>query len=77
MLVANGPFREQTDEGLRGLSVFACSPQEAARLSDEDPSVRAGRLTYDVMEWWVRAGTLDFPGASGSVGDRRGVDQLG
>ena len=21
----------------------------------------AGRLAYDVMEWWVRAGALDFP----------------
>lgn len=42
-----------------------------ARLSDGDPSVRAGRLAYDVMEWWVGAGTLAFAGAGGPVGERR------
>jgi uncharacterized protein len=71
VLVVNGPFDEQTDVALRGLSVFACSLDEAARLSDGDPSVQAGRLTYEVMEWWVAAGTLAFPEAGVAVGDRR------
>jgi uncharacterized protein len=71
VLVVNGPFDEQTDVALRGLSVFACSLDEAARLSDGDPSVQAGRLTYEVMEWWVAAGTLAFPEAGVPVGDRR------
>lgn len=71
VLVANGPLAEQSDEALRGLSIYACDLAEAARLSDGDPSVQAGRLTYDLMEWWVAAGTLAFPGASGPVGDRR------
>jgi len=71
VLVANGPFLEQSDEAYRGMSVFACDPVEAARLSDADPSVIAGRLTYDVMEWWVAAGSLAFPNAEGQVGDRR------
>ena len=56
---------------MRGLSIFACSLDEAARLSDADPSVQAGRLGYDLMEWWVAAGTLAFPDATGPVGDRR------
>jgi hypothetical protein len=56
---------------MRGLSVFACSPDEAARFSDADPSVQAGRLGYDLMEWWVAAGTLAFPDATGPVGVRR------
>jgi hypothetical protein len=43
------------------MSIFACDATEAARLSDGDPSVVAGRLAYDVMEWWVRAGSLAFP----------------
>ena len=71
VIVANGPFDEQTDPSYRGMSIFACDPAEAARLSDGDPSVVAGRLTYDVMEWWVRAGALAFPLADGPVGDRR------
>ncbi|GAA2042160.1 hypothetical protein GCM10009819_30590 [Agromyces tropicus] len=71
MIVANGPFGEQSDLSYRGLSIFACDLAEAARLSDGDPSVVAGRLTYDVMEWWVAAGTFAFPQAGGPVGDRR------
>ena len=71
LVVANGPFGEQSDPSYRGLSIFACDPAEAARLSDGDPSVVAGRLSYDVMEWWVRADSLAFPLADRSVGDRR------
>ena len=71
LVVANGPFDEQSDITMRGLSVFACSLDEAARLSDADPSVQAGRLSYDLMEWWVAAGTLAFPDANVPVGDRR------
>jgi hypothetical protein len=70
-VVANGPFDEQSDTALRGLSIFACSLDEAARLSDADPSVQAGRMSYDLMEWWVAAGTLAFPDARVPVGDRR------
>ena len=73
LIVANGPFDEQSDPSYRGMSIFSCDPAEAARLSDADPSVIAGRLAYDVMEWWVRAGALDFPLADGSVGDRRAM----
>jgi uncharacterized protein YciI len=71
VLVANGPLGEQSDTAMRGLSIFACSLAEAARLSDGDPSVQAGRLSYDLMEWWVAAGTLAFPGVEAPVGFRR------
>lgn len=71
LLVANGPLGEQSDISLRGLSIFACSPEEARRLSDGDPSVRAGRLAYDVMEWWVAADTFSFPTTDLPVGSRR------
>jgi uncharacterized protein YciI len=70
-IVVNGPLSEQSDITLRGLSIFACDLEEAARLSDGDPSVQAGRLTYDLMEWWVGAGSLAFPNAEGPIGDRR------
>lgn len=50
VIVANGPLGEQSDVGMRGLSIFACDLVEAARLSDGDPSVQAGRLAYDLME---------------------------
>jgi uncharacterized protein YciI len=73
MIVANGPFDEQSDQSYRGMSIFACEPAEAARLSDGDPSVVAGRLAYDVMEWWVRAGSLAFPLSDRQVGERRSM----
>jgi uncharacterized protein YciI len=74
VLVANGPLGEQTDESMRGLSIYACDLAEAARLSDGDPSVQAGRLAYDLFEWWVAAGTLAFPNADRPIGDRRSMD---
>ena len=73
VLVVNGPLAEQSDVRYRGLSIFACGLEEAARLSDGDPSVQAGRLAYDVMEWWVGAGSLAFPNAERPVGDRRAM----
>lgn len=73
VLVVNGPFDQQSDPSYRGMSIFACDPTEAARLSDADPSVAAGRLTYDVMEWWVRADSVAFPLTPGPIGDRRSM----
>ena len=73
VLVVNGQFDEQTDPSYRGMAIFACDAAEAAWLSDGDPSVAAGRLAYDVLEWWVRAGSLDFPLADRPVGDRRSM----
>lgn len=73
VVVVNGPLGEQTDVSMRGLSIFACGLEEAARLSDGDPSVQAGRLAYDLFEWWVASGTLAFPQAQGKVGDTRAL----
>jgi uncharacterized protein YciI len=73
ILVVNGPFDDQSDPSYRGMSIFACSPAEAARLSDDDPSVVAGRLAYDVMQWWVGAGSLAFPLTDRAVGERRAM----
>jgi uncharacterized protein YciI len=75
VLVANGPLGEQSDESMRGLSIFACDLAEAARLSDGDPSVQAGRLAYDLFEWWVAAGTLEFPAIDRPVGERRSMPE--
>jgi uncharacterized protein YciI len=75
LIVANGPFDGQSDDSMRGLSIFACTLAEAARLSDGDPSVKAGRLAYDLMEWWVAARTLAFPGVPEPVGDRRSMPE--
>lgn len=72
-VVVNGPYDGQSAPSYRGMSIFACDIAEAARLTDGDPSVVAGRLAYDVMEWWVRAGSLAFPLTDRPVGDRRAM----
>jgi hypothetical protein len=71
--VVNGPLDQQSDTTLRGLSIFNCSLDEAARLSDADPSVQAGRLAYEIMEWWVAADSLAFPQPKQPVGDGRAM----
>lgn len=75
VVVANGPFDEQSDPSYRGMSIFACDPAAAARHSDADPSVVAGRLAYDVMQWWVGAGSLAFPHVERPVGLRRSMPE--
>jgi uncharacterized protein YciI len=72
-IVVNGQFDEQTDPSYRGMSIFTCDPAEAARHSEADPLVVAGRLAYEVMEWWVHPGSLAFPLADKPVGDRRSM----
>jgi uncharacterized protein YciI len=73
LVIVNGPFDQQSDPSYRGMSIFACDAADAARLSDGDPSVVAGRLAYDVMEWWVGADSLAFPHIDRPVGDRRSM----
>lgn len=71
LTAANGPMGAQSDESYRGMTIFTCDAAEATRLSNADPSVIAGRLTFDVMEWWVPADSIAFPNASRPVGERR------
>lgn len=75
VLVVNGPLVRQSDDSLRGISIFACSLDEARRLSEADPSVQAGRLTFDLMEWWTAAGSLAFPRTDRPVGERRSLPE--
>jgi hypothetical protein len=71
LIAVNGPFDGQSDPAYRGMAIFTCDAAEAVRLSEGDPSIVAGRLTYDVMEWWVQPGGLAFPLSDRAVGERR------
>jgi len=62
-VVTNGPVVDQPDESLRGLTFYRTgSLEEARRLAEEDPAVRAGRLAVDVMAWYCPPGTMVRPG---------------
>jgi uncharacterized protein YciI len=58
VILVGGPFSNQPDETLRGLSLYSVGLEEARRLAEADPSVRAGRLAVDVMTWWTPPGEL-------------------
>lgn len=60
LLIANGPLAEQTDERMRGISIYALPLVEALELANADPMVRAGRLAIDGARWWTAQGTARF-----------------
>lgn len=60
LLIANGPLAEQTDERLRGISVYTVGLREALGLANADPMVRAGRLAIDGARWLTAEGTARF-----------------
>ena len=62
VIIANGPFAEQTDERMRGISVYAVPLAEALAMANTDPMVRAGRLAIHGARWWTAAGTATFGG---------------
>jgi uncharacterized protein YciI len=65
VVVTNGPVIDQPDESLRGLCFYRTgSLQEARRLAEGDPAVRAGRLAVEVMRWYCPPGTMTQPGSA-------------
>jgi uncharacterized protein YciI len=57
-----GPLDNQPDESWRGICLYQVgSLEEARRLAESDPAVRAGRFSIDVMNWYTAKGALPFP----------------
>ncbi|MGH2401505.1 MAG: YciI family protein [Candidatus Limnocylindria bacterium] len=63
LVLANGPLAEQTDERLRGISIYAVPLPEALELANADPMVRAGRLQIHAARWWTASGSVSFGGS--------------
>jgi uncharacterized protein len=62
-VVTNGPVTDQPDPALRGLAFYRTgSLEEARKFAEADPAVQAGRLTFDIMTWYCRPGTMTKPG---------------
>jgi uncharacterized protein YciI len=67
-VVTNGPVRDQPDEALRGIAIFATESLGRARqLANTDPAVQAGRLEVQAMSWLCRPGTMVADGIAVSV----------
>ena len=60
IIAANGPLLDQSDETMRGMSVYTVDAAEARRLAEQDLAVRAGR----------------FRGGRGPLGRRGRADRL-
>ncbi|HYY64354.1 MAG TPA: YciI family protein [Gaiellaceae bacterium] len=58
IIAVAGPFDGQPDERWRGISIYRVGPEEAREYIEQDPSVKRGRLTYDVWTWLVPVGEL-------------------
>ncbi len=51
-----GPFGD--DKSLRGIAIYDVdSAEEARRLAESDPAVKAKRLTVEVRPWWCAKGS--------------------
>jgi uncharacterized protein len=62
-VVTNGPVDGQPDPSLRGLAFYRTGSLERSRLlAEDDPAVRAGRLTVEIMTWYCPPGTMSQPG---------------
>ena len=53
-MVVAGPFEGQTGErALAGIFILrVASMEEAKRLTETDPAVKAGRFVYEIAPWW-------------------------
>jgi len=66
-ILANGPFRPIDDPSLRGMSLYTVGAEEARRLAEADPGVRAGWFAIRVDEWI-------FPAVPRAIGDRTDLE---
>lgn len=60
VMITNGPLRDQTDERMRGISVYRIPLEEALALARADPMVLAGRLEVHGAIWLTQAQTARF-----------------
>jgi uncharacterized protein YciI len=67
VLIANGPLVDQTNPRVRGVSIYGVPLDEALRLANADPMVKAGRLAVEGARWITAAGNARF-----GRGERRG-----
>src|SRR5438128_11895552 len=59
-LLAAGPLLGEPNRKYRGLSILTVDPERARELKEDDPAVRAGRFSIEVMPWVVPGGAMTF-----------------
>ncbi len=59
-LLAAGPLLGGPDEAFRGLSILNVEPEKVRVLTEQDPAVRAGRFSVEIIPWMVPRGAMHF-----------------
>ena len=59
IVLAAGPFADRWDETFRGMTLYKTGLEETRRIASQDPSMVAGRLTFDLVTWMVPTGQLE------------------
>jgi uncharacterized protein YciI len=59
-LLAAGPLLGDPDRKFRGLSILKVDPEQARALTEQDPAVRAGRFSVEILPWMVPPGAMTF-----------------
>jgi uncharacterized protein YciI len=60
-MAAAGPFSGQPDQTVRGICLYVTDVDATRMLAEADPSVRAGRLSVEVMRWSFLRGEVLLP----------------
>lgn len=56
IICISGPFHEGGN--MRGMSIYVVpSKEEAEKLANADPLVKAGRLAVEILPWWAAKGS--------------------
>lgn len=56
VVIMAGPF--EGDDNKRGILVFdLATEEEVIAWVEQDPSIQAGRLSYEIHKWWAEKGT--------------------
>lgn len=58
-----GPFGNRFDEQWRGMCLYDgdLTAEQVRELAEADPSVEAGLMTVEIMDWHTTEGALAFP----------------
>ncbi len=59
-VLAAGPTPGPEERKIRGLTILNVPLDEARRLKEQDPAVRAGRFSLEVFPWIVPKGVMAF-----------------
>ncbi len=59
-VLAAGPTPGPEDRMIRGITILNVPPDEARRLKEQDPAVRAGRFALEIFPWLVPQGAMSF-----------------